>query len=334
MKTSALAITTSALILLGATAVSSQNAYAHNFSGDESASFLAKVAELKVETHLIQQDLSNKTLVSWHLDKMGEFWNSNDTKEMGERNQRLSKEIPAGLSNLTAAANSTNPDATKVKQIVDGLDSSLAEAVTARIDPTARNNATVNALTIKAVLDETIEDYGIAIGASDEEDSSSNSTSGNNTMMMSSSDNNNMSSSSSNGSMSSSSTNMSNSSNNTVGGGGQPIPIVNAAAYQTAQGLATSAQGMYNDLKTKMPSNNTAAITNLDQGFIKLIKAIDDKISNADVMAIVHGTIHPNLESAYKLQVVPEFPLPILAAMIGIGGVIAYSRTKAGRGFL
>lgn len=35
-------------------AIPSQRAFAHNFSGDESASFLAKVQELKVATHLIQ----------------------------------------------------------------------------------------------------------------------------------------------------------------------------------------------------------------------------------------------------------------------------------------
>jgi hypothetical protein len=332
MIKSALAITSVGLILLASSVASWRNAYAHNFTGDESASFLAKVQELKVETHLIQRDLANKTLVVWHIDKTGEFWNVNDIKEMEERNQRLSKEIPAGLSNLTTAANSTNPDAAKVKQIVDGLDNSLAEAVAARIDPTALNNATVNALAVKAVLDETIEDYGIAVGASNEGNNSSLSSE-NGTVMMSSSNNSMPSSSTttpSNKSMSS--MNASNSGNkNNTGGGGQPIPIVNAAAYQTAQGLATSAQGMYNDLKTKMPSNNTAAITNLDQGFTKLIKAIDNKMSNDDVMAIVHGTIHPNLETAYDLQVVPEFPLPILAAIIGIGGVVAYSRMKTRR---
>src|ERR687883_613720 len=106
MRKSALAIAISTLMLLGAIGASSRNAFAHNFSGDESASFLAKVQELKVETHLIQQNLSNKEVIAWHIDKTGEFWNTNDTKEMNERNQRLAKEIPDGLSALFAAANS------------------------------------------------------------------------------------------------------------------------------------------------------------------------------------------------------------------------------------
>jgi hypothetical protein len=47
------------------------------------------------------------------------------------------------------------------------LTDSLGEAVTVRIDQVARDNPTVNALAIKAVLDETVEDYGIAVGAED-----------------------------------------------------------------------------------------------------------------------------------------------------------------------
>ncbi len=86
---------------------------------------------------------------------MSAFWKVKDTKEMSERNS-VSKEIPSGLSILTDAADFTNCDAERVKQVVDGLDNSLAEAITARTGPTAWNNATINALAVKAVLDETM----------------------------------------------------------------------------------------------------------------------------------------------------------------------------------
>src|SRR5919199_3023315 len=278
MKKSTLAIAISTLMLLGAIGASSRNAYAHNFSGDESASFLAKVQELKVQTHLIQQDASaNKTLVPWHVDKISEFWNANDTKEMAERNQRLSKEIPDGLGNLTTAANSSNPDAAKIRQIVDSLDNSLAEATAARIDPAALNNATVNALAIANVLDETMEDYGIAVGAEERGHDTERNTS-------------------------------TSSSNNKS----TAVVIVDSGAYQTAQGLAAAAQNMFNDLKAKTLVNMTSAVSKTDQGLTNLKQAIDNKASNDKVISIVEDTLQPNLMTGFNLHAAPEFSLPML----------------------
>lgn len=298
------ALALASLMIIGV-AYTAKSAYAHTFSGDESAAFLAKVQELKVETRLIQQNLSNQTLVAWHIEKTGEFWNSNDTKEMAERNQRLSTEIPNGLEDLFAAANSTSPDAAKVKQIVDALDNSLAEAITVRIDQTARNNATVNALAIVNVLDETMEDYGIATGAEEGEEGGSNMSEGDNMSSMS----DNMSGSSS--------------SNETT------ATIVNVAAHQTAQGLAAAAQNMFNDLKAKAPANTTDSISKLDKGFADLKQAIDSKAPNDDVTAIVHGTLMANMQTAFKLQVVPEFPLPLLLTIPAIAGIIVATRITA-----
>jgi hypothetical protein len=270
----ALALSLSALLILGTTTFAlSRNAYAHTFGGNESAAFLAKVQELKVEAHLIQSDLSNQTLVAWHSDKIGEFWNTNDTKEMTERNQRLGTDIPALISNITTAANSTNPDAIKVGQLITSLDNDLAEATSVRIEKTELENSTVNALAVVAILDETMEDYGIATGA-EEENSSSNVTGSNTT----SQDNN-----------------MSNVSEGA--GSNETATVVNFAAYQTAQGLAAAAQDMYNNLKSKAMPNSSSEIAALDAAFANLRKAIDDKMSNDAIQAIVEGSIHPNLSA-------------------------------------
>jgi hypothetical protein len=272
----ALALSLSALLILGTTTFAlSRNAYAHTFGGNESAAFLAKVQELKVEAHLIQSDLSNQTLVAWHSDKIGEFWNTNDTKEMTERNQRLGTDIPALISNITTAANSTNPDAIKVGQLITSLDNDLAEATSVRIEKTELENSTVNALAVVAILDETMEDYGIATGA--EEENSSNVTGSNTT----------------------SQDNMSNMSEGA--GSNETATIVNFAAYQTAQGLAAAAQDMYNNLKSKAMPNSSSEIAALDAAFANLRKAIDDKMSNDAIQAIVEGSIHPNL-SAFGLR--------------------------------
>jgi hypothetical protein len=268
----ALALSLSALLIFGTTTFTlSRNAYAHTFGGNESAEFLAKVQGLKVEAHLIQSDLSNQTLVAWHSDKIGEFWNTNDTKEMTERNQRLGTDIPALISNITTAANSTNPDAIKVGQLITSLDNDLAEATSVRIEKTELENSTVNALAVVAILDETMEDYGIATGA--EEENSSNVTGSNTT----------------------SQDNMSNMSEGA--GSNETATIVNFAAYQTAQGLAAAAQDMYNNLKSKAMPNSSSEIAALDAAFANLRKAIDDKMSNDAIQAIVEGSIHPNLSA-------------------------------------
>ena len=268
----ALALSLSALLIFGTTTFTlSRNAYAHTFGGHESAAFLAKVQGLKVEAHLIQSDLSNQTLVAWHSDKIGEFWNTNDTKEMTERNQRLGTDIPALISNITTAANSTNPDAIKVGQLITSLDNDLAEATSVRIEKTELENSTVNALAVVAILDETMEDYGIATGA--EEENSSNVTGSNTT----------------------SQENISNVSEEA--GSNETATIVNFAAYQTAQGLAAAAQDMYNNLKPKAMPNSSSEIAALDAAFANLRKAIDDKMSNDAIQAIVEGSIHPNLSA-------------------------------------
>ena len=288
-------------------AYTAKSAFAHNFSGDESASFLAKVQELKVETQLIQQNLSNQTIVGWHIDKISEFWNANDTKEMSERNKRLGTEIPALISNITTSANSTSPDSAKISQLITSLNNDLAEAITVRIDQTARNNATVNALAIVNVLDETMEDYGIATGVEEDEEDGGN-------MSMSEGEN---------AAMPSDNMSESGSSNETT------TTIVNAAAYQTAQGLAAAAQDMFNDLKAKAPANTTDTISKLDKGFADLKQAIDGKASNDNVTEIIHGPLMTNMQTAFNLQVVPEFPLPLLLTIPAIAGIIAATRFNA-----
>jgi hypothetical protein len=257
---------------------SANRAYAHTFAGDESAAFLAKVQELKVETRLIQQDLSNKSLVAWHTDKISEFWNVNDTKEMNERNMRLATDIPATISNITAVANSTSPDSSKIGQLLTSLDNDLGEAVTVRIEPTQLSNTTVNGLAIVAVLDEMMEDYGIATGA-EEGPANDTTESAHGTASAASSSN-----------MSAASSNSSSSGTNETSG-----KVVNFAAYQLAQGLGAAAQNMYNSLKPKAMPNSTSQIAALDAAFAKLKKAFDDKMPNDAMQSIVEKDIHPNL---------------------------------------
>jgi hypothetical protein len=293
-----------ALLLFGVLSfgavISTRPAFAHTFSGDESATFLSKIEGLKVETNLISKDVSNSTLVKWHVDKLGEFWNANDTKEVAERNQRVANDVTTGLKNLFSEVNKTNPDSKAVNQTASSLLDTYGEVVSVRIDAKQLQNATVNALALRGVLDETLEDYGIATGASDEEKSSSG---GNNTSSLAA---------------------------NTTESTG-PVKIVNVAAYQTSQGLAASAINMFGKLKTMSPGNDTSAVSNIDKGLTDLQKAIADKAPVDNAKKIVDETIDSNLQTAFKLQVVPEFPTPVLLSVGAIAAVVAITRYAKGR---
>lgn len=152
-------------VLLSAGFLYAHPAYAHNFAGDESAAFLGKVANLKAELQALQMDLSDPGAIKWHVDKLGEYWNANDTKEMGERNQLLGKEIPDTLNAITTAAQQPNPDANAIKQNVDTLNGYLDEGITARIDKDKLQNSTVQALAVTDIISETLESYGDAINS-------------------------------------------------------------------------------------------------------------------------------------------------------------------------
>ena len=78
-----------ALLLVGVIAsglVYTHPAYAHNFGGDESASWLAKVSEIKTEVANVAKHVVHKDALDYYSEALGEYWNSNDTSEMSERN--------------------------------------------------------------------------------------------------------------------------------------------------------------------------------------------------------------------------------------------------------
>jgi hypothetical protein len=173
----------------------------------------------------------------------------------------------------------------------------LAEATAARIDPAALNNATVKALAIANVLDETVEDYGIALGAEerghDTERNASTSSSNNKSTA---------------------------------------VVIVDSGAYQTAQGLAAAAQNMFNDLKAKTLVNMTTstAVSKIDQDLTNLNQAIDNKASNDKVISIVEDTLQPNLMIGFNLHAAPEFSLPMLLTIpAAIACIIIAARISA-----
>ena len=59
-----------------------------------------------------------------------------------------------------------------------------------------------------------------------------------------------------------------------------------------------------------------------------LNQSIASMASPDEIEVIVHGEIHPNLQEAYNLQIIPEFPVPILVGIAAVAGTIVATRFR------
>ena len=239
-------------------------AFAHTFSGDESATFLALLEMIKTEAHLAQQDLgTNVTLAQEHAEATTEHLDANQTKEISERNARVSNELNESLTALKNAFNSTSPPtASDIKDKVSNVDAILGEVLSVRIDKNQLNNVTVKASTINDLVGETLEHYGEAVGHED--------------------------------------TNNSSESNSTTNASSTAVKIVNEAAYQTAQALSSRVIELYKDVNSK--ALNSTAAENAQGGLEMLKSDIDKKVPFDALDKLIDSTISPALNLAYDLK--------------------------------
>lgn len=318
MTRHAYALVLAGIIFAGAVyAVPNQRAFAHTFTGDESASFLALVESIKVELDLVQSNIeTNVTLAEEHAEHAHEHLDEHTIEEISERNDRLGTTLPAALEDLhMSVANSTAQEVqTKIQRIND----LLAETVAVRVESNQLSNSTVWALVLANMADGVISHYGAAYGIKTEEGEAhghDDEESGN----MTQDDMNAMEHDDMEGSMSGDNMTME-----------ENMTIVDMASYQSAQGMAARTQALFNEqVKELAPSNSTQAIADLEAGLEHLIQAIDNREPFIDVETILHSEVHPNLQSAFNLQVIPEFPLPMLLVIPAIAGIIAATRISA-----
>jgi hypothetical protein len=83
--------------------------------------------------------------------------------------------------------------------------------------------------------------------------------------------------------------------------------IVNFDNYASAEKLSEVVLQIFNDqLRPLARSSNTtaneAAIAMIDKGLIELKDLLNNRASAQDVMMLVHGGLHPNLQLAYNLK--------------------------------
>lgn len=282
-------------------------AYAHNFGGDQSASWLAKVAEIKTEVANVVKHVGQKNTIDYYVDVLSEYWTTNDTREMGERNALLQQEIPATINATLTDANVGNQS--MVNDDVAKLNGYLDESVPVRIDKDKLNNSTVQALAVTFVIKEALEKYGDAVNSTVDLNDMSQITMPSHDM--------------SEGKMS----NMTSST------------IIKTDEYENSVSLATAAQQMFSDIASKNPS--VSGNSKLSDGFAKLVRDLNNKADVNTIMVDVHVGIHPTLIEAYNIQgsdahgesVVPEFPMPTLLSIIAIAGAVMATRFKSCLGF-
>ena len=314
----------------------------HNFSSDESAKFLGLVDIIKGEAQSVQDDLASKnvSLANQHANRALALVTDNVTKEIAERNPRLSDDLKTTLITLkTSSEPTSNPSTVNdINFTVSDLNGILDEIVTARIDPEELSNSTIQALRLVEILDGVLRNYGDAYAVGfDMTNMSMMMGDGGGGMSSMDMDGIGMSSMSSmdmgnvgvGGNMSSGGNKI----GTQVGGPtaeGAPIGIqkqsepsmggmsmsmgdrsssqqyklVNMTDYHTAKILAQKVQELFNNrLVNASISGTPATVTNdITAAFQELSSSINDIASPMDIMMIVHTEIHPNLITAFGLQ--------------------------------
>jgi hypothetical protein len=288
--------------------------FSHNFSPDESASFLALVNTIKAEAQLVQQNIAsnNMSLASDHANKALALMTDDVNKEIAERNQRLSDDLNTDLASLKTATESVsgNNTASNTEILVGDINGILDEIVTARIDPDQLNNSTIQALAAVELLDEVLRNYGDAFAVTYDMTNMS-------VMTMDDGSNNNNNNNTSNNSE----TDISMHSMSTMNMGGGSIgdnmsmedmsnsdgKLINIIDYQTAQALAMKVQELIDNQimissLSEGSENVDQSINNVSTALKELVTDIDRKSSPMDIMTIVHTKIHPNLMTAFGLQ--------------------------------
>jgi hypothetical protein len=252
-----------------------QTAYAHTFSGDESAAFLALVREIESEMHLVESNLpSNITLAQEHIEHATEHLDTNTTKELAERNKRVANDLTTELADLQRVIKAKSaPTVQEIRNNISNINDTLQEAVSVRIEKDQLNNSTVNALAINDILGEVLEHYGAAYGI--EEEGEEGKEYGN----------------------------MTETETNTTGteASANTTTIIDQAEYQSAQAYANEAKQMLDDIKVLAPSNATSAISNVESGLNEMITAVDNKAPFNSVDEIVDSKVLPSLKTAFNL---------------------------------
>ena len=321
------------LSILTLSAISEPNvSLGHNFSTNESASFIALVNLIKTQAQLVQENIAsnNMSLASEHADDALALVTDNVTEEIAERNQRLGDELGTTLTSLKTASEtaSDNTTSASVEQTVADLDAILDETLTARINADVLDNSTIRAMAMLDILDGILNGYGNAYAVGFDMTNMSMMMGPDGTHLMDMMGGGGGMHSMGSMDMGSGNTSMHGTKqglqsmtgdmrmgmvkDNTSGSSmmhsdmmssDQGSELVNFADYQTAQALAVKAQEIF-DGQLLNSSSNKQSLNNIKTALQELVETVNNKGTPMDVMMIVHTKIHPNFITAYGFELV------------------------------
>ena len=313
--------------------------YAHIFSTDETASFVAITDQVQIESELVQTNLANNniSLAQNHANKAAALLTPDIISEIAEANEEIADKLLTAVGDLQRISSSSDEQQQMVNRLVSDINSTLSEAVVVRTQQRQQDdssnflesgieflrgifgggsqessdkieiNSTTQPLAFADLVDSILINYGNAYAVDFDMTNMTNMAimGGNSSDMMIMSgiaDDNNSNSNNSSMNMDSMNISSSSSSMNMDNKTDKNNSLVDITDYQSAQALATKALEIFNTkLKPIAPNNSSAFITNLENGLTELSDLIQRKVSPLDIMMIVHMQIHPNLLEAFNL---------------------------------
>lgn len=315
-----------------------EKVFAHQFTPNETATFVSTVYQLQVELELVSTNLANNnsSLAQNHAGKASTLLSQRILAEIAEDNPKLASDLNNRLVELQTITSTSTGKVQSTSQVVNDLNERLSEDALVRmaqIQPDSSNflqgltktlgsmlagddkeireqNAKTEALALANVIDSILVNYGNAYQVGFDMTNMSN--------MVMPIENDNavpiVMNNSSDGQMSATSNmNMTAHSVNTPSNAitqhdnkmNDGYLLVNVSDYQSAQALVIKASKIFNEKLrfTEMNNKNiTGFITNLENGLTQLNNVVTNRDSPMDVMMVVHTTIHPNLLEAFGLQ--------------------------------
>lgn len=243
--------------------------HGHTFTPNEDSSFLSLMDDLKSIILSIRANGDNVTLVTEYTNDASLLLNSSTMKEINEKNQRLGTTLSSSITELRNASGGIGEDeAIMIKDTID-------EIISARIDKSDLENATIQSLAISLDLNKIIEYYSKAYDTT----STKMNRSGHSMMKELHSQNS-----------SSTSNSTSSHSNNTIN---------DIRFYYRGLSLANVTTERFNtEVKDNLFPKD---IEFLNTAFIDLRTRLNEKSTINEISGIIHGQIQPTLQRIFKL---------------------------------
>jgi hypothetical protein len=113
-----------------------QKVYAHIFTTDETASFVAFADQLQVGSELVQTNIVNNNLLlaQKHANKAASLLTPSIIVEIAEKNQKIADDLTTGVNDLQKISSTSEKQRQMVNQLVSDINATLSEAVTIRVE--------------------------------------------------------------------------------------------------------------------------------------------------------------------------------------------------------